>query len=110
MSQPEEYDVVVLGSGPFPASSWRGPWPHKWKAAAVVERRYVGGSCPNIACLPSKNVIHGLRSPTISVAEGVRDRQRRLEGRHGRRPRPQEEDGAWTGRNAPRASTGKAAR
>ena len=25
---------------------------------AVVERKYVGGSCPNIACLPSKNIIH----------------------------------------------------
>src|SRR5262249_21765064 len=24
---------------------------------AVVERRWVGGSCPNIACLPSKNEI-----------------------------------------------------
>ncbi len=24
----------------------------------MVERKYIGGSCPNIACLPSKNVIH----------------------------------------------------
>jgi len=23
---------------------------------AVVERRYIGGSCVNIACLPNKNV------------------------------------------------------
>jgi pyruvate/2-oxoglutarate dehydrogenase complex dihydrolipoamide dehydrogenase (E3) component len=28
---------------------------------AVIERRYVGGACPNIACLPSKNVIHGAK-------------------------------------------------
>jgi NAD(P)-dependent dehydrogenase (short-subunit alcohol dehydrogenase family) len=28
------------------------------KRVAVVERKYIGGSCPNIACLPSKNVIH----------------------------------------------------
>jgi pyruvate/2-oxoglutarate dehydrogenase complex dihydrolipoamide dehydrogenase (E3) component len=25
---------------------------------ACIERKYYGGSCPNIACLPSKNVIH----------------------------------------------------
>ena len=25
---------------------------------AVIERRYIGGACPNIACLPSKNVIY----------------------------------------------------
>ena len=31
------------------------------KKVAVIERRYVGGSCPNIACLPSKNVIHGAK-------------------------------------------------
>jgi pyruvate/2-oxoglutarate dehydrogenase complex dihydrolipoamide dehydrogenase (E3) component len=28
------------------------------KRAVVIERRYIGGSCPNIACLPSKNIIH----------------------------------------------------
>jgi len=28
---------------------------------AVIERKYIGGSCPNIACLPSKNVIHSAK-------------------------------------------------
>jgi len=28
---------------------------------AVVDRKYIGGSCPNIACLPSKNIIHSAR-------------------------------------------------
>ena len=27
----------------------------------MIERKYVGGSCPNIACLPSKNVIHSAK-------------------------------------------------
>jgi pyruvate/2-oxoglutarate dehydrogenase complex dihydrolipoamide dehydrogenase (E3) component len=31
------------------------------KKAAVIERRYVGGSCPNIACLPSKNIIYSAK-------------------------------------------------
>jgi len=25
-------------------------------AHAVIERKYIGGSCPNIACLPSKSI------------------------------------------------------
>jgi pyruvate/2-oxoglutarate dehydrogenase complex dihydrolipoamide dehydrogenase (E3) component len=29
---------------------------------AVVERKYIGGSCPNIACLPSKNVIRSAKA------------------------------------------------
>ena len=57
MSQPEKYDVVVLGSGaPGKLLAWT--LASQGRRTAVVERRYVGGSCPNIACLPSKNVIH----------------------------------------------------
>src|ERR1700758_1474397 len=60
MSQLEEYDVVVLGSG---AAAKLLAWTlaSQGRRTAVVERRYVGGSCPNIACLPSKNVIHGAK-------------------------------------------------
>lgn len=60
MSTPEEYDVVVLGSGE--AGKYLA-WTlaSERKRVAVVEREYVGGSCPNIACLPSKNVIHSAK-------------------------------------------------
>lgn len=60
MSQPEEYDVVVLGSG---AAGKLLAWTlaSRGKRTAVIERRYVGGACPNIACLPSKNIIHGAK-------------------------------------------------
>jgi pyruvate/2-oxoglutarate dehydrogenase complex dihydrolipoamide dehydrogenase (E3) component len=37
---------------------------------AVVERKLVGGSCPNIACLPSKNIIPAkVRALTMRAAE-----------------------------------------
>jgi pyruvate/2-oxoglutarate dehydrogenase complex dihydrolipoamide dehydrogenase (E3) component len=56
-SKPEVYDLVILGSG---AGSKLLAWTFaaRGQRVAVVERKYVGGSCPNIACLPSKNVIH----------------------------------------------------
>src|SRR5580704_18593058 len=59
-SQPEEYDLLVLGSGAAgKLLSWTlAP---KGMKTAVVERKYVGGSCPNIACLPSKNVVHSAK-------------------------------------------------
>jgi pyruvate/2-oxoglutarate dehydrogenase complex dihydrolipoamide dehydrogenase (E3) component len=28
------------------------------RRTAVVERKYIGGSCPNVVCLPSKNIIY----------------------------------------------------
>ncbi len=32
---------------------------------AVVDRKYIGGSCPNVACLPSKNVIHSAKVASL---------------------------------------------
>jgi len=56
MPQSERFDALVLGGG-------NGGMFLAWHMArsgrrtAVVERRWIGGSCPNIACLPSKNEI-----------------------------------------------------
>jgi pyruvate/2-oxoglutarate dehydrogenase complex dihydrolipoamide dehydrogenase (E3) component len=60
MSNPDMYDLVVLGSGE--AGKYLA-WTlaSQGKRVAVVERRYVGGSCPNVACLPSKNLIHSAK-------------------------------------------------
>jgi pyruvate/2-oxoglutarate dehydrogenase complex dihydrolipoamide dehydrogenase (E3) component len=64
--QAEEYDVVILGDG---TGSTLAAWTFAGEGQRVVvlDRRYIGGSCPNIACLPSKNVIHSAK-----VAEYVR--------------------------------------
>jgi pyruvate/2-oxoglutarate dehydrogenase complex dihydrolipoamide dehydrogenase (E3) component len=59
MSRIEEYDLVVLGSGRGRFFAWS--LAAQGKRTAVVERRYVTGSCPSIACLPSKYVIHGAK-------------------------------------------------
>ena len=56
MSEPEHFDVLVLGSGGGgKLTAWHAG--KSGRRTAVVERRWIGGSCPNIACLPSKNEI-----------------------------------------------------
>src|SRR5246127_1005045 len=56
MAQREHYDVLILGSGGGgKLMAWH--MGRSGKRTAVVERRYIGGSCPNIACLPSKNEV-----------------------------------------------------
>src|SRR6516164_8924811 len=56
MSQPEQYQDLVLGSGAGgKLLSWH--LAGAGRRVAVVERRYIGGSCPNTNCLPSKNEI-----------------------------------------------------
>jgi pyruvate/2-oxoglutarate dehydrogenase complex dihydrolipoamide dehydrogenase (E3) component len=53
----ERYDVLVFGSGTAgKLMAWT--MAKEGKRTAVIERKYIGGSCPNVACLPSKNVIH----------------------------------------------------
>jgi pyruvate/2-oxoglutarate dehydrogenase complex dihydrolipoamide dehydrogenase (E3) component len=57
MPEIEQYDAVVLGTGEagkYMAWHLGG----SGKRVAAIERKYLGGACPNIACLPSKNVIH----------------------------------------------------
>lgn len=58
--EPEEVDVLILGTG---AGSKVAAWTfgRDGKRVAVVERKYIGGACPNIACLPSKNIIHSAK-------------------------------------------------
>jgi pyruvate/2-oxoglutarate dehydrogenase complex dihydrolipoamide dehydrogenase (E3) component len=56
MAQPNSYQDLVLGSGAGgKLLSWH--LARSGRRVAVVERRYIGGSCPNINCLPSKNEI-----------------------------------------------------
>jgi pyruvate/2-oxoglutarate dehydrogenase complex dihydrolipoamide dehydrogenase (E3) component len=57
---PEEFDLVVLGTGEG-AKFLAWTLARQGKRVASVEQRWIGGSCPNIACLPSKNIIHSAK-------------------------------------------------
>src|SRR4029450_10686520 len=50
------FEILILGSG---AGGKLLAWhmARSGRRTAVVERRWIGGSCPNINCLPSKNEI-----------------------------------------------------
>ncbi len=64
----EEFDLVILGGG---TGSTIAAWTFagEGKRVAVVDRKYIGGSCPNIACLPSKNIIHSAKVVDYFFAE-----------------------------------------
>src|SRR5258706_4858291 len=55
---PEEFDLVILGGG---TGSTIAAWTFaaEGKQVAVVERKYIGGSWPDLACFPrKKNIPH----------------------------------------------------
>src|SRR5690348_14022439 len=52
----EQVEILILGSGQGgKLLAWH--MAQSGRRTAVVERRWIGGSCPNIACMPSKNEI-----------------------------------------------------
>ena len=61
MTGEEQYEFLVIGSGEAGKHlTWNlAQTGHR---TAVVERKYIGGSCPNIACMPSKNVIRSAKA------------------------------------------------
>jgi len=92
MADVERYDILVIGSG---EAGKQITWTlaEAGHRTAVVERKYIGGSCPNIACLPSKNVIrsakanwfakrgaeYGIQSgPVTTDMRGVLNRKRKM--------------------------------
>ena len=95
MSEAESYEILVIGSGEAGKHlTWN--MAQAGHRTAVVERKYIGGSCPNIACLPGKNVIrsakanwfarhgaeYGIQSGSVSTdMKGVlRRKQKMVEG------------------------------
>jgi len=92
MSDSEHFENVILGGGEAGKYiAWE--LARLGRRTAVIERGLIGGSCPNIACLPSKNVIrsakvaelfrhaaeYGLRTgPATTDMNGVRRRKREM--------------------------------
>lgn len=60
----EHYQNLVIGSGE--AGKYLA-WTlaKQGQQTVVVERSRIGGSCPNVACLPSKNVIHSAKAASL---------------------------------------------
>jgi pyruvate/2-oxoglutarate dehydrogenase complex dihydrolipoamide dehydrogenase (E3) component len=88
----EHFENVVLGGGEAGKYiAWE--LARAGRRTAVIERALVGGSCPNIACMPSKNVIRSAKvadlvrhaaefgvptGPWITDMDAVRQRKREM--------------------------------
>jgi pyruvate/2-oxoglutarate dehydrogenase complex dihydrolipoamide dehydrogenase (E3) component len=88
----ERYEDLVIGNGTAGKYlAWA--MAKAGRRTAIVERKYLGGACPNIACLPSKNLIYsarvaslarrgaefGLKMDSLEVSmEGVQRRKRKM--------------------------------
>jgi pyruvate/2-oxoglutarate dehydrogenase complex dihydrolipoamide dehydrogenase (E3) component len=92
MAGTQHYDNLILGSGEAGKYiAWT--LAKNGQRTAVVERSLIGGSCPNIACLPSKNIIHSAKvaslcgraaefgittGPVATNMDAVRERKRAM--------------------------------
>ena len=92
MNETSHVENLVLGGGEAGKYvAWE--LAQQGRSVVVIERALIGGSCPNIACLPSKNMIrsakvadlvsratsYGVRTEVATVEmEGVRRRKREM--------------------------------
>src|SRR3954447_13696089 len=92
MPETETVENLILGGGePGKYIAWE--LAGQGRPTVVVERGLIGGSCPNVACLPSKNVIHSAKiadlfrqaaeygqrtGPPVTDMSGVRKRKREM--------------------------------
>ena len=92
MPEAERFTNIVFGNGTGgKIVAWT--LAEEGQRSAIVERKWIGGSCHNIACLPSKNVIHsakvaalfgraaefGIEAGPYSInMERVRERKRKM--------------------------------
>src|SRR5215470_8208338 len=89
MASVEKYDDLIIGSGVAgKLTAWTRDSPRRM---AIVERGLLGGACPNVACLPSKNMIwsakvislarrgaeFGLKTDSLSVDMAAVQRRKR---------------------------------
>jgi pyruvate/2-oxoglutarate dehydrogenase complex dihydrolipoamide dehydrogenase (E3) component len=92
MQQQETFDTAILGSGQGgKLLAWH--LARSGRKVATVERRWVGGSCPAVACMPSKNEVWSARvahlvqhagefgtttGPLQTDMESVRERKQKM--------------------------------
>jgi len=61
MSTPQEYDAIIIGAGQAGPPLATALTSAGWKTA-IIERNYVGGTCINYGCTPTKTMVASARA------------------------------------------------
>ncbi|MEK6324989.1 MAG: mercuric reductase [Acidobacteriota bacterium] len=69
MPEPKKYDAIVIGSGqggkPLSVALAKAGW-----KTALIEREYIGGTCVNFGCTPTKTMFNSARVAYLSRRSG----------------------------------------
>lgn len=69
MAEPNHYDAIVIGSGqggkPLSVALAKAGW-----KTALIERGYIGGTCINFGCTPTKTMFNSARVAYLSRRSG----------------------------------------
>jgi len=63
----DEFEFVIIGAGPAGESA-AFEARHRGASVAIVDRRWVGGSCPHIGCIPSKSLLDSAHRHATNAA------------------------------------------
>lgn len=57
---PEQFDAIVIGAGQAGVPLAKAMAEHGWKTA-MIERKWIGGTCVNVGCTPTKTMVGNAR-------------------------------------------------
>ena len=63
----DSFDFVIIGAGPAGESA-AFEARHRGASVAIVDRRWFGGSCPHIGCVPSKSLLDSATRHHVNAA------------------------------------------
>ena len=69
MSTPNEYDAIIIGAGQAGPPLASALTSAGWKTA-LIERKFVGGTCINFGCTPTKTMVASARSAYAARRSG----------------------------------------
>lgn len=74
MSEQGSYDAIVIGAGQA-GPALAGRLTSAGMRVALIERKFVGGTCVNSGCMPTKTLIASARALHVA-RDGDRDNQK----------------------------------
>jgi dihydrolipoamide dehydrogenase len=59
-------DLIIIGAGPggYEAALYAG---RKGKSVILIEKEYIGGTCLNVGCIPTKTLLHSAKIYTEAI-------------------------------------------
>jgi len=66
MTTPQKYDAIIIGASTAAGTRLMPSLAQAGWRTAVIEREHLGGTCVNVGCMPTKNMVASALGPATA--------------------------------------------